>query len=115
MKRFGLIGLIALLAICAAAPAFAWEFSMKGDWEWRYRYWTRTGQNDIFGQMDGTNVNLGTKPPVRFPNRSDYQPNERHKQFRSIGRTKQFWLRHEPHRQQGHYFPKDQGQQSHFC
>ena len=67
MKRFGLIGLIALLAICTAAPAFAWEFTMKGDWEWRYRYWTRTGQNDIFGQMDGTNVNLGINHLSVFP------------------------------------------------
>jgi hypothetical protein len=67
MKRFGFIGLIALLAICATAPAFAWEYSMKGDWEWRYRYWTRTGQNDIFGQMDGTNVNLGVNHLAVFP------------------------------------------------
>ena len=73
MKRFGLIGLIALLAICAAAPAFAWEFSMKGDWEWRYRYWTRTGQNDIFGEMDATNVNLGLNHLYLWPTTRDYQ------------------------------------------
>ena len=81
MKRFGLIGLIALLAICAAAPAFAWEFSMKGDWEWRYRYWTRTGQNDIFGQMDGTNVNLGINHLYRMAHQRYYKQNER--RFRS--------------------------------
>ena len=67
MKRFGFIGLIALLAICAAAPAFAWEFSMKGDWEWRYRYWTRTGQNDIFGEMNATQVNLGLNHLYLWP------------------------------------------------
>jgi hypothetical protein len=67
MKRFGFIGLIALLAICAAAPAFAWEFSMKGDWEWRYRYWTRTGQNDIFGEMNATQVNLGINHLYLWP------------------------------------------------
>ncbi len=67
MKRIGVICLIALVAICAAAPAFAWEFAMKGDWEWRYRYWTRIGSNDIFGYMDGTNVNLGLNHIYNFP------------------------------------------------
>ena len=67
MKRFGIIGLIAFLAVCATAPAFAWEYSMKGDWEWRYRYWTRTGQNDIFGEMNATQVNLGINHLAVFP------------------------------------------------
>ncbi len=34
--------LLAALLVCVAgmaAPAFAWEFAMKGDLEWRYRYW----------------------------------------------------------------------------
>ncbi|MFH0959561.1 MAG: hypothetical protein V1897_12735 [Pseudomonadota bacterium] len=67
MKRFVIMGLIAIVAVCAAAPAFAWEFSMKGDWEWRYRYWTRTGQNDIFGEMNATQVNLGINHLSVFP------------------------------------------------
>ena len=67
MKRFGIIGLIAFLAVCATAPAFAWEYSMKGDWEWRYRYWTRTGQNDIFGEMNATQVNLGLNHLYLWP------------------------------------------------
>jgi hypothetical protein len=67
MKRFVIIGLIAFLAVCATAPAFAWEYSMKGDWEWRYRYWTRTGQNDIFGEMNATQVNLGLNHLYLWP------------------------------------------------
>jgi hypothetical protein len=50
-----------------ATQAAAWEFSMKGDWEWRYRYWTRTGNSDIFGRMDDTHVNLGINHLVVFP------------------------------------------------
>jgi hypothetical protein len=55
------------------APAFAWEMEMKGDVEWRYRYWLRTGNNDIFGNMSGTNpangvqVNLGINHLSLFP------------------------------------------------
>ena len=48
------------------APAFAWEMEMKGDLEWRYLYWLRTGVNDIFGNMGG-NVNLGINHLSTFP------------------------------------------------
>ncbi len=50
-----------------AAPAFGWGFSMKGDAEWRYRYWTRTGDTDIFGPMDGSKVYLGINHLQTFP------------------------------------------------
>jgi hypothetical protein len=57
MKRFVLIGLAILVITSLTAPVFAWELSMKGETEWRYRYWTRTGNEDIFGTMGGA-VNL---------------------------------------------------------
>ena len=63
-KRFVVIGL--LLSIWAA-PAFAWEYTMKGDAEWRYRYWTRTGSKDLFGEMDPNRVNLGINHLVVQP------------------------------------------------
>ncbi|MBM4325649.1 MAG: hypothetical protein FJ118_00680 [Deltaproteobacteria bacterium] len=31
------------------APAFAWEFSMKGEFEYRFRYFGRLGDRDLFG------------------------------------------------------------------
>ena len=40
---------------------------MKGEAEWRYRYWFRTGNNDIFGQMDDSFVNLGINHLATFP------------------------------------------------
>lgn len=70
MKRIGLAGLIAVLAVCFTAPAFAWEFSMKGEWEWRYRYWSRLGQDDIFGKMDANRVNLGLNHLYLWPGNS---------------------------------------------
>ena len=66
MKRFVLIGLAILVIASLTAPVFAWEFSMKGETEYRYRYWTRTGNNDIFGSMGGT-VDLGINQLQTFP------------------------------------------------
>ncbi len=42
------IGIITALLI-ASLPAQAWEFSLKGEFEGRYRYVARTGPNDLFG------------------------------------------------------------------
>jgi hypothetical protein len=67
MKGFGRIAIVALLLSAIAVPAFAWEFSMKGDAEWRYRYWTRTGDNDIFGYQDGSQVYLGINHLKTYP------------------------------------------------
>ena len=44
MKGFAKIAIVAFLLTALAVPAFAWEFSMKGDAEWRYRYWTQNRQ-----------------------------------------------------------------------
>lgn len=67
MRRLALVLVSASLAVFLSGSAMAWEFSMKGEWEWRYRYWTRMGQNDIFGTMDSTNVNLGMNHLYLFP------------------------------------------------
>jgi hypothetical protein len=67
MKRIGFIGLAMLVIASLAAPAFAWELSMKGEAEYRYRYWTRTGNNDIFGDMGGRFANLGINQLQTFP------------------------------------------------
>lgn len=67
MKALGRITIIAFLLSALAVSAFAWEFNMKGDGEWRYRYWSRTGDKDIFGFMDGTHVYLGVNHLRTFP------------------------------------------------
>jgi len=66
MKRFVLIGLAILVIASLTVPVFAWELSMKGETEWRYRYWTRTGDQDIFGTM-GNAVDLGINHLQTFP------------------------------------------------
>lgn len=70
MKGFAKIAIVAFLLTALAVPAFAWEFSMKGDAEWRYRYWTRTGNNDIFGYQDGSQVYLGINHLRTYPTSS---------------------------------------------
>lgn len=67
MKRLYGILMLTLMVAAFAAPAMAWEFGMKGDWEWRYRYWTRMGDNDIFGRVDPNVVNLGVNHLNTFP------------------------------------------------
>jgi len=49
MKRFWKISLAVLLVMAVSAPALAWEFSMTGEHEYRWRYWSRTGNSDLFG------------------------------------------------------------------
>jgi hypothetical protein len=56
MKKFWTILLAGLLLVAFAAPAFAWEFSMKGEWEYRFRYFGRTGDKDLFGQQFASEV-----------------------------------------------------------
>lgn len=56
MKRFWLAIMAALLVTAIAVPAFAWEFSMTGEFEYRMRYFGRTGTGDLFGNADLQNV-----------------------------------------------------------
>jgi hypothetical protein len=58
MKRILSVVLAMLLIGAIAAPAFAWEFSLKGEQEWRFRYFTRCGPNDLFGR-NGTGYDIG--------------------------------------------------------
>lgn len=67
MKKAVGLTLVALLICSFAGAAFAWEFKMKGETEWRYRYWGRMGTEDIFGMMNADNVNLGVNHLSTFP------------------------------------------------
>jgi hypothetical protein len=49
MKRVFTLLLAGLLMGAITAPALAWEFSMTGEMEARYRYISRTGGADLFG------------------------------------------------------------------
>ena len=49
MKKLWLGILATLLVVVFVAPAFAWEYSMTGEFQWRQQYISRMGNNDIFG------------------------------------------------------------------
>ncbi len=69
MHRLIVRCLFLLIFSAASTQAFAWEFALNGEAEWRYIYWTRTGTNDIFGPMDG-DVYLGINHLKTFPTTS---------------------------------------------
>ena len=49
MKRFVILALVGCILALVAADVFAWELKLKGVTEYRYRYLTRFGANDLFG------------------------------------------------------------------
>ncbi len=57
MKRLPVFAAL-LCLVCLPGNVLAWEFSLRGENIIRYRFWTRVGNNNIFGRMD-TNLNLG--------------------------------------------------------
>ncbi|AFM27215.1 hypothetical protein [Desulfomonile tiedjei] len=71
-KKTVLVALFCLLAL-AQNPAYTWEFSMKGENVVRYRYWSRAGDEDIFGRMN-SGVNLGVNHLVTHPSPSRDNP-----------------------------------------
>ncbi|MGC8658259.1 MAG: hypothetical protein ACP5U1_04225 [Desulfomonilaceae bacterium] len=70
MRKLWLGILATLPLIVCVAPAFAWDFSMRGQFEWRYRYFGRAnGYQDLFGDMRlqdnptvGTQIATATGP-----------------------------------------------------
>ena len=62
MKKLLTIALSGLLIAALATSALAWEFSMTGEYEWRFRYLSRTGKNDLFGRS-GSSFDIGFAGP----------------------------------------------------
>ncbi len=61
MKKLWLGILATLLVVVFVAPSFAWEFTMTGDFETRWRYFGRAdGSRDLFGDMNFQNSPLNT-------------------------------------------------------
>ncbi len=67
MRKVAIFALAGLMVALTTLEVLAWEFTMKGEAEYRYRYWTRTGNRDIFGQMNSTACDLGINHLVTFP------------------------------------------------
>ena len=62
MRKLWLGILATLLVVVFVAPAFAWEYSMTGEFQWREQYLSRMGTKDIFG--DATLQDNGINPPL---------------------------------------------------
>jgi len=64
MKKLWLGILATMLVVVFVAPAFAWEYSMTGEFQWRQQYISRMGTHDIFG--DASVQDAGIIPPGAF-------------------------------------------------
>ncbi len=49
MRRILTTVLAGLLVLAGAVPVFAWEFSMTGEFIYRFKYFSRMGNSDLFG------------------------------------------------------------------
>ena len=79
MKKLWLGILATLLLTVFVAPAFAWDFTMSGQFEWRYRYLGRAnGYQDLFGDMRLQDSPImtaipGTTGPIGFAGPNFYR------------------------------------------
>ena len=77
MKRCLRVALAALLLVAVTVPAIAWEFELKGQHEYRMRYWARTGSNDLFGlapAQENSGVSVGFSGPNLWGVTPTWQP-----------------------------------------
>jgi hypothetical protein len=68
MRRIFTTALAGLLLLAAAAPVFAWEFSMTGEFEYRLKYFARMGNYDLFGFAPAQDQGAGTFIGFAGPN-----------------------------------------------
>lgn len=47
--RLRILIMTAMVLVWSTAPVFGWEASLKGEYENRFRWWSRAGENDLFG------------------------------------------------------------------
>jgi hypothetical protein len=74
MKKTLAFALAALMMAAFASYSFAYEFELKGEYEWRFRWFERLGNQDLFGNAaaqdstavdgtTGTNTHVGLAGP----------------------------------------------------
>jgi hypothetical protein len=68
MRRFWTTAIAGLLVLAIMAPAFAWEFDMKGEYEYRFKYFARMGNSDLFGYAPAQDAGAGTFIGFAGPN-----------------------------------------------
>jgi hypothetical protein len=47
---------LALCLVIGVAQASAWQFSLQGDWNWEYKYYSQMGHNGFFGRYNVSNA-----------------------------------------------------------
>lgn len=65
-RRFAAV-LVALYIVTGVTPVLAWEFHLQGEYEYRFRYFARTGPIDLFGNAAMQN-SIGTFIGFAGPN-----------------------------------------------
>jgi len=60
MKILGKVLTVGLLILATVLPASAWEIKLDGLYEFRYRYLSRVGPNDLFGNVEQAQGPLGS-------------------------------------------------------
>jgi hypothetical protein len=66
MKRYLVVAAVLLCVVAYGAPVLAWEFELQGEYEYRFRYFGRTGDTDLFGQaslQEATGIFIGFAGP----------------------------------------------------
>jgi hypothetical protein len=68
MRRLFTSLLAGLLVLAVVAPALAWEFDMKGEYVYRFKYFARMGNSDLFGFAPAQDAGAGTFIGFAGPN-----------------------------------------------
>ena len=66
MKRHVAVAMMAFCLVACVTPVLAWEFQLQGEYEYRFRYFGRTGGTDLFGQVssqESTGIFVGFAGP----------------------------------------------------
>ena len=64
-RKWAVVALIAFALPLVAGPAEAWEFNLKGFFNWQYDYITQQGHQGFFGPFDFA-MQSGFSPPAPF-------------------------------------------------
>jgi len=68
MRRILTTALAGLLVLAIVVPVFAWEFSLTGEYEYRFKYFARMGNSDLFGFAPAQDQGAGTFIGFAGPN-----------------------------------------------
>jgi hypothetical protein len=66
MKRHLAVAVVTLCMVACVTPVLAWEFELAGEYEYRFRYFGRTGGTDLFGEaaiQEATGTFIGFAGP----------------------------------------------------